>query len=373
MIAPIIALGAVALAVLAVVNALVFLRPSRSGDGDNDASVSILIPARNEEQRINLCLAYASAQSALVKEILVYDDQSSDATAGIVEAWEKIDRRIRLIRGDTLPAGWHGKPHACYRLAENATGTWLLFIDADVRLRSGAVERLLATAAHHSCTLLSAWPAIAMKSLAETLLMPMLNFYVFTLFPSPLQLASNAPRYALAHGACLLCHRDTYWAIGGHSTVRNELFEDTALARHWRASGQRALCCDGQQICTVRMYSGAREIWRGFEKNFYPGFRRKWLFVFVMAIHVAVFTVPFIGLLVSPTLPFAVAASSVLVARGALALRFREPVWPSVMHPIAELFLIALGISSFLRWHSRRGVEWKGRRYRSSTVEEGAR
>ncbi|RMF36135.1 MAG: glycosyltransferase [Chlorobiota bacterium] len=372
MIVWVIAIGALALAVLAVVNALVFLRPSQSDVVDNDASVSILIPARNEEQRINLCLAYASAQSALVTEILVYDDQSNDATAAIVKAWENIDRRIRLIGGDALPAGWHGKPHACHRLAENATGTWLLFVDADARLHSGAVERLLATAAHHSCTLLSAWPGIKVKSLAERLLMPMLNFYVFALFPSPLQLISNAPRYALAHGACLLCHRDAYWRVGGHAAVRDELFEDTALARHWRACGQRALCCDGQQLCTVRMYAGLREIWRGFEKNFYPGFRRKWLFVFVLAIHVALFTVPCIGSIVFPTMPFAVAASSVLVARVALALRFRQPIWPSLFHPIAELFLIALGISSFLRWHSRRGVEWKGRLYRSSTVEHGA-
>lgn len=369
----ILALGAVALSLLAVVNALVFLRASRSDSVHTEGCVSVLIPARNEEQRIHRCLEHVTAQREIVKEILVYDDQSTDATSTVVEVWEKIDRRVRLIRGDTLPTGWSGKTHACYRLAENATGRWLLFIDADVRLRSGAVERLVTTAVQHHCTMLSAWPGMEMHSFAEKMLMPMLNFYVFTLFPSPLQLCSTAPRYALAHGACLLCHREAYWAIGGHAVIRSELFEDTALARQWRARGQRTLCCDGQQVCTVRMYSGLKEIWHGFEKNFYPGFRQRWLFFLVLTIHVMMFTVPFVGCLVSPSMPLVIAASSVMVARVALALRFRQPVWSCVFHPIAELFLVALGLNSFLRWYSTSGVEWKGRMYRSATVGKSVR
>jgi glycosyltransferase involved in cell wall biosynthesis len=362
-----IAVGALSFAVIAVVNALTFLRAQQRTITD-DPSVSILIPARNEERTIAECLKSACLQGNLVREILVYDDQSTDSTAVIVQSWMERDKRIKLIHGVALPQSWYGKPHACYRLAEHARGEWLLFIDADVRLHKHAVSKLLATALNYRCSFLSAWPEVEMRTPVELLLMPMLNFYVFTLFPSPLQLLSNAPRYALAHGACILCRRAEYWDVGGHAAVRTDLFEDTALARLWRSHGHRGLCCDGRGIVQVRMYTRLREIWQGFEKNFFPGFRRKWMFFLVLTIHAIFFTAPFVGLLLSPSLPTTIASCAVLFSRVSLAIRFRHSCWSVLFHPLAELMLLALGISSFVRWQGRQGVVWKDRVYRRSTT-----
>ncbi len=360
-----IAVGALFFAVIAVVNALTFLR-AQPGTITENPSVSILIPARNEERSIAECLKSACLQGDLVREILVYDDQSTDSTANIVRSWMERDKRIRLIDGKELPYSWCGKPHACYRLAGHARGQWLLFVDADVRLHKHAVCKLLATAQNYRCSFLSAWPEVEMRSVAETLLMPMLNFYVFTLFPSPFQLFSNAPRYALAHGACILCRRAEYWNVGGHAAVRTDLFEDTALARLWRAHGHRGLCCDGRGIAQVRMYRHMREIWQGFEKNFYPGFRRKWMFFLVLTIHAMFFIAPFVGLVMSPSLPTTIASCAVLSSRVSLAIRFRHSLWSVLFHPLSELVLLALGISSFVHWQGRHGVVWKDRVYRRS-------
>ncbi len=353
---------AVVLSALAVINAVAFLRPKR-GTVSEDVRVSVLIPARNEESNLSHCIASVLNQGNHVSEVLIYDDQSSDATRQIASDWAQRDSRVRLVETVPLPDGWLGKPHACYRLAAEARGQWLLFIDADARLESGAIERLLATAYQQDATFLSTWPAIEMHTPAEQILMPMLTFYVMTLYPSPLQMHSLHHRYALAHGSCILCRKDVYQQLDGHRAVRLELFEDTALARRWRAMNERALCCDGSEIVRVRMYRSVSEIWRGFQKNFYPGFRKRWLFPVVLALHALVFTVPFFAVVIKPSIPMVLALSSVLGARVVLSFRFKHPLWSVVLHPLAEMFLLGVGISSWWVWSSGRGVEWKQRRY----------
>ncbi|MCX7929316.1 MAG: glycosyltransferase [Chlorobi bacterium] len=356
-----IAVVALSFFVLATINAIAFLR-TRSPVGVLDTYISVLIPARNEEGVLGRCIESVLACGDVVAEVLIYDDQSTDTTHYVAQTWSQRDQRVRVLETVPLPNGWYGKPHACYRLASAAQSQWLLFLDADAQLNPGSVERLIATARACNATLLSAWPKIEMVSPVERVLMPMLDFYVMTLLPSPLQQLSNHPRYALAHGSCMLCDRQTYFRLGGHSAVRTELFEDTALARHWRQSGEKSLCCDGQEIVHVRMYQTFGEIWRGFQKNFYPGFRRRWLFPVVLALHGAVFTVPFMAVLFTPTLPLLIAACAVGASRLVLALRFGHKLWSILWHPIAEVVLLALAVVSW--WRSSRGVEWKDRRYR---------
>jgi chlorobactene glucosyltransferase len=363
------AILAVSFLAIVAVNAIGFLRAATASSAEPE-QVSVLIPARNEEHTLEACLESVLKQGDVVAEVLIYDDESDDHTREVAAQWTKRDRRVRLLETVPLALGWYGKPHACYRLATAARGRWLLFLDADARLMPGAIASLLATARRHGATLVSAWPAIEMLSASEQALLPMLNFYVMTLFPSPLQIWSNHPRYALAHGACMLCERETYHRIGGHQLVRQELFEDTALARQWRACGERGLCCDGLGLVRVRMYRSVKEIWLGFQKNFYPGFRKRWLFPLILAVHILVFTAPFAWIVLAPSAASAVATGAVIGARLLLALRFQQPLWSIILHPFAELFTIAVGIASWWYWQHHRGVVWKNRRYRprSTTV-----
>src|SRR5262245_10923498 len=111
-------------------------------------------------------------------------------------------------------------------------------------------------------TFLSCWPGLEMESFWERMLMPMLDFVVFSIFPAPLSLKMGHSSLALAHGACLMFERKRYFEIGGHAAVRDQIFEDTRLARLWRMRGERGLCLDGQDMVQVRMYSSFDEIWR---------------------------------------------------------------------------------------------------------------
>jgi len=366
----------VALALLGVTlwNALAWpgLRPATGGEEDKadaplDGQVSILIPARDEEPNIGGCLESALAQGRVVGEVLVYDDHSTDRTAEIVASHARRDARVRLLTPERLPPGWCGKNFACARLAAEARGRWLLFLDADARLLPRAADRMTAEAESRGATLLSCWPALEARGFWEKALMPMLNFVVFTLYPAPLSFRRADASLGLAHGACLLARRDVYEATGGHSAVSDAINEDVRLAQHWRARGHATLCFDGQGATRVRMYRSFAEIWRGFQKNYYPAFRRGASFWLFIALHFFVMLLPFALAFAAPRAwGFAAAAGCVLLMRATLAWKFAQPWWTVLLHPLAECVLVALGVSSWWRCRSGRGVVWKGRRYREA-------
>lgn len=357
---------------------------ARGGDDERGAAVvSVLIPARDEETNIAACLDSALAQGSTVCEVIVYDDHSSDRTAEIVSERARRDARVRLVGPANLPPGWCGKNFACARLAAEARGRWLLFIDADARLLPRAAGRMTAEAGARSATMLSCWPALEAVGFWERTLMPMLNFVVFTLYPAPLSLRRADPSLGLAHGACLLARRDVYETTGGHSAVRDAINEDVRLAQHWRACGHLSLCFDGHGVVGVRMYHSFAEIWLGFQKNFYPAFRRAPSFWLFLALHLFALLLPFAlapltfaapaawGFARPSAWAFAGAVACVVLVRAALAVRFGQVWWSVLTHPLGELLLVALGLSSWWRCRTGRGVVWKGRRYRERVAAPG--
>ncbi|MCC6796035.1 MAG: glycosyltransferase [Candidatus Hydrogenedentes bacterium] len=364
------------IACIAALSALVVLintvtwPAAKSSLDSRDIRVSVLVPARNEESRIAQCLDTVLTQGEVVGEVLVYNDHSTDATGRIVDEFSRRDARVRTIDSLPLPADWCGKNYACFRLAHAARSPWLLFIDADVRLSPGAVEAAVSEALQRDATMVSLWPRISVGGFWEKILMPMLNFVVFTAYPSWLALKRPDASFGLAHGACILAHRDTYMRVGGHEVVRDEIFEDTRLARAWRQCGHSSICLDGQELVCVRMYESLGEIWRGFQKNFYTAFHSRVMFWFFLLVHACVFTFPFFALPVCVVRgggygAWAISVISIIAARFALAMRFRQPAWTALFHPIAQTVLIALGLSSCWRCVTGKGVEWKGRSYRS--------
>lgn len=325
--------------------------------------VSVLIPARNEKHNLPNCLDAVLKQGDEVLEILIYDDHSTDGSAGIINEYAGRAALIRAIETVPLAEGWLGKNFACARLASEAKGKWLLFIDADARLAEGAVARMVEEANLRRLKLLSLWPGLEMESFWERCLMPMLSFVVFSIFPAPLSLILNSPTLGIAHGACLMIERESYFSIGGHTAVRDQIFEDGRLARLWREKGQRGMCLDGQDLVRVRMYESLSEIRSGFQKNFFPAFRRETGFWIFLAFHFTFFLLPFLLLITVPNRSVALVAGAVFGVRMALALRFRHPMWSALLHPLGEMVLISIGLSSWRMIKSGRGVDWRGRRY----------
>jgi chlorobactene glucosyltransferase len=354
---------------LTLANVLGWPAPAREGKAV-PRSVAVLIPARNEEANITDCLESVLGQGEGLAEVLVYDDHSTDETPQLLRGFVERDRRVRMVSALPLPPGWTGKNFACAQLASAATAPTLLFLDADARLEPRAIDRLSAEMTRRRLEFLSCWPGLVMGSFWERLLMPMLNLVVFSIYPAPLSLFFGYVSLALAHGACLMIDRQSYLALGGHTAVRDQIFEDTRLAQLWRRRGRRALCLDGQSIVRVRMYDSLEGIWAGFLKNFFPAFESASSFWIFLGLHAIFLLGPFL------LLPFAPADQrlwgamlAVVGVRGLLAIRFRHPLWSVLFHPLAESMLLGLGIHSWWRCRTGRGVEWKGRRYRPQRSE----
>jgi chlorobactene glucosyltransferase len=343
-----------AAAVFLLVAANVIFWP-KTGARRSGRPVSVLIPARDEEANLPACLRSVLEQQEAA-EVLVYDDHSADGTRAVVEEFAQRDARVRLV--DTLPlaAGWCGKTFACAQMARQARSSWMLFLDADTRLLPGALARAVGEAETRGATLLSCWPDVEMHGFWEKTLMPLMNFVIFTLQPVAWSVSNNHPTLGLAHGAFILVDKTAYQHVGGHEAVRDEIFEDTRLARLWRERGERSLCLDGRDVLRVRMYRDVAGIWNGFVKNFRPAFRSRARFWAFAGLHMVVFLGPF-------ALGMWPAAALVLGARLLVALRFRYPLWTVPLHPITEAFTCGIVLASWWRCRSGRGVLWKGRRY----------
>ncbi|MEI7715528.1 MAG: glycosyltransferase family 2 protein [Mycobacterium sp.] len=348
--------------------------------------VSVLIPARDEAANIERTVRAADALRGPVTEILVYDDCSTDGTSDVLARLQAELPRLRVVRGDGLPAGWVGKPYALHRLSALARGDLLLNIDADVTLRDDGLLRMLSLLGSPeevpgglSAALVTAVPRQRTGSFVEKMMMPLLHLSYVAWLPMPLIYRTRDPRVLAANGQLLLVRRSVLEAVGGWARVHAELVDDMALCRAVKASGQRVVFADGDQMADCRMYGDAASLWRGFSKNFYEGVGGHPLaLIVVLALHLLLFVTPYIALLLAALLGAgglaAAAAAGVVVnlsLRLIMALRYRHSLLSVLLHPIAVLLMMGVLINSF-RWSRRGEIRWRGRSYAARSQREAA-
>lgn len=346
--------------------------------GRPDARVSVIIPARNEEQNLPACLRATLAQHWTALEVIVVDDHSEDATFRAASGIAAENPRLRVVRSTELPEGWIGKNHALHQGANLAAGEWLLFTDADVVLAPLAVSISLRFAEAHGIDLLSLSPRQRAEGFWERLLQPL----VFALLIERFDMREiNDPRTpaAAANGQFILVRRAAYHRIGGHEAIRGEVLEDVKLAQRAKRCGLRIYFANTRSLAEAHMYQGLMEIWRGWTKNLFDLLgaspRRAWrtalgeLFLWVLPC--ATFPVAR-GLSTYNTLwdPLAVISGGIAVACvvGSDAyLRRITGGFPGYapLSPLGKLVLAAMIVTSWYRRAVRGRIVWKGRTYRA--------
>ncbi|HEX5512125.1 MAG TPA: glycosyltransferase family 2 protein [Actinomycetales bacterium] len=235
--------------------------------------VSVLLPVRDEAERVGQCLSRLLAQRDVPQlEILVLDDGSTDGTADVVKAPAAGDPRVTLLHGVEPPADWLGKPHACHQLASAAAGSVLVFVDADVLLEPHAVAATVQQLRDLGLDLVSPYPRQEAVTVAERLVQPLLQWSWLTTLP--LHLAERSPRPSLtaANGQLLAVDRAAYERAGGHAAVRDEVLDDLALLRAVKQTGGRGTVTDGTALATCRMYTGWADLRDGYTKSLGAGF-----------------------------------------------------------------------------------------------------
>ncbi len=247
--------------------------------GPPGPEVSVLIPARNEEKNLPGLLADLLRQDLPdggIREILVYDDQSTDQTGRVVRDFARQDPRISLINGNGVKDGWLGKNHACHALAMQAGGDFLLFLDADVSLSPGLIRNATGYADRHSLDLLSIFPDQIMDSAGEKATVPIMNWILLTLLPLPLIKKSRMPAFAAANGQFMLFKTTVYHQHRFHSLVRNNPVEDIHIMKKMKKLRCRTATLLGGGMIRCRMYQGFQEAVHGFSKNVLDFFGRNY-------------------------------------------------------------------------------------------------
>ena len=304
--------------------------------------VSVIIPARNEEDRLPRLLTSLTLEAPA--EVIVVDDGSTDATAAIAESLG-----ARVIKSEALPEGWRGKTWACQQGAKQASQKLLLFLDADTWLEPGGLNHILSS--YQGTGALSVGPFHAVERAFEDLSMFFNLNMVLGVVPNKL------------FGQMMLVDSACYHSAGGHEAVKGRVLENYALSDHFRSLGYpvRSLCGNG--MLSLRMYpEGISQLIEGWIKGFAAGAKQTPASVLILssAWMTGLSLVPIGWALDSRLMPW---ASSYLAGVFSVALVMRRVGsfhWLSfLLYPIPLFFFYALFAVSSLR--SGKEVTWKGR------------
>ncbi|MGO8757296.1 MAG: glycosyltransferase [Terracidiphilus sp.] len=344
--------------------------------------LTVIVPARNEEDSLGECLQSLVSQSEEIFELgrdwelIVVDDRSTDRTAEIAGSIARGFAGVTVMQAGKLEPGWTGKANAVWTAARRARGRWLLFTDADTVHEPGGLRRAMHEAERHKAGMLSYSPRQIVRGLAQRSLMPLVFCELALAYP-PAKVSDPAQRIAAANGQFLLVEREAYRKLGGHPSVADKVLEDVELAflAKRRKVGLRFRYAD--DAVSARMYRSTRAMIEGWTKNL--------KLLFDNALALAVFrAVDFLLLFGLPILAYELWNARLgahglewLGAGWILALlwlrtifRFYSRVAKSNF-PVVECLIAPLGLPLFVfllyrSWFQHRilkRVSWKGREY----------
>ncbi|WP_309671354.1 glycosyltransferase family 2 protein [Gemmatimonas sp.] len=344
--------------------------------------VSIVLPARNEAVHIAACIRSIRASTWPDLELIVVDDHSTDGTGVLAREAAADDRRVKIVNAPDLPAGWFGKQWACQSGAAHATGSLLLFTDADTRHAPELVGRMVRMRERRGAELLSVAGHQEMGTVWERAVQPSVFTLILTRYggAEAMERATNR-RDVVANGQCFMLSRHVYDAIGGHEPVRGFVAEDVMMAQTIQARGDRVSLALGIDQLSTRMYDGLGSLMKGWGKNMYAGGRHAMWWgavgqrlypLFLLSFPLGVL-MPFVvlmwcvlavatGATVSAALLLWSGASSAAVLMSfAAANRINgDPMRRALLAPLGGAIVLGICVSAIARGNN---VRWKDRGY----------
>jgi len=340
-------------------------------------SISILIPARNEELNIESCVRSMLAQDYPCFEILVLDDQSTDQTRNILTKLAKSNPKLKIISGQPFNGILTGKNLACSQLALQAQGEILVFTDADTIHHPQMLKTIITVMLGENVEMVTGYPCQKILNWGEKLLVPFFSWAMYCFNPLILAYQFRIPALASAVGQLLVFRREAYEAIGGHAALGSEIVDDLALARKLIAARLRWRVTYAADLITCQMYRTSQAAYEGFVKNLFAAFNFRFLpFAFVFAWLGVMFWVPLIVTILSLAEPQLYGNGFLAGICLALSLLIwwlpyhdlKLPAYLALLFPITTLANIFVAIRSFqdsvsgyLMWKNREinNIKWK--------------
>lgn len=344
----------------------------------NNPQITVIVPARNEEQAIEQTLCSLLAQEGVSTEILAVNDRSTDTTGEIMDRIATKGRAhgksISVIHIQELPTGWMGKTHAMALAARQATAPWLLFTDGDILFRADCLCRAISYAEREADHLVL-FPTLILKTAGERMMLSAFQVLSF-LFTRPWKTSDPKSRESLGIGAFNLIRSDVYRGIGGFEGHRMEVLEDLKLGHQVKRNGFRQHVVLGRGLIQVHWAAGTLGIVRNLTKNIFAVFRFQPGLLLAACLAITAFCLtPFCGLFA----PWMMLSASILALGSMLEIyRYCErhingiPMAYSLLLPIAACIIVYMLLRSMIVTMMQRGVVWRGTFYPLSELRKHA-
>jgi glycosyltransferase involved in cell wall biosynthesis len=344
--------------------------PPRSTGSPLPFKVSVIIPARNEEQDLTRSIESVLAQKDVDLEVIVVNDHSTDRTGEIAETAARADARVLVVHDPELPPGWLGKCNAMQKAAGLAGGDMLLFTDADIIHEPHTLATALAEMERLELGFLSLFPRMDTVSLWENIIVPTFVGGLAMLASPGIEDPESSE--ALGAGAFLLVRTSVFRAIGGFEPIRGEMADDVELARLVKSGGYRVGFRFAPEFLHVRIYKGNRHAFWAMTKNVLIAIQgRLWLAPFVMVLPVFVFWTPIYcaiaGVMENNAALAAVGAAGYIMGYAAMwPGRRLFPFNPlkALLYPLVVVPVICCMARALYLYLVRGEVAWRGRSIR---------
>jgi glycosyltransferase involved in cell wall biosynthesis len=348
--------------------------------------VSIIVPARNEEETIQQALETLLALDYDNYEVIAVNDRSTDSTGEIMEriAEKPLSQstgkmghpcsRFRVVHHTELPAGWLGKTHAMWAAANQATGDWLLFTDADVLFKPDSLRRALAYAEAVPADHLVLFPRMIMKRSGEYM---MIAFFqtMFMFGHRPWKVADPSTDDHMGVGAFNLVRRRVYDAVGTYEALRMEVLDDMKLGKVVKKAGFAQRNVFGGDLISIRWAKGAMGIVNNLTKNFFAVLSFQWWRTLLSAFGLAFLNFgPFLGIFLAQgwaRAPYAVALASMFAIYLGMSWRSAVPPYYFLLHPVSTTLFIYTLLRSMILTLCNDGIEWRGTKYPLNELRKG--
>jgi chlorobactene glucosyltransferase len=351
-------------------------RARRHPNPDEIPYVSILVPARNEEENITSCVESLLLQEYKRFEVIVLDDQSTDQTRLFLDKLSQQYPQLIVLDGETPPQGQTGKNWACSKLADRAKGELLFFTDADTIHHPESLRSVVASLQGEGVDLVTGFPRQDLGTWGERFLVPFFSWITLTFLPLGLAYRLATPHLSGAVGQLMCFRRDPYEKIGGHNESGSAIVDDLELVRNIKKSGYHWRVISIADRISCRMYHTNKQAWQGFVKNLFAAFDFRVIpYLFSFSWLLVMFWTPLILLLLKvldlvPTIDLIQIGICIMLSLGIWLLPYlhlRFPFWLALFYPFTVLINAGAALRS-LQAGITGTLQWKGRNLESNRL-----
>jgi len=351
--------------------------PKRISAPPIEPRVSIIVPARNEQEHIADSLVRLLQLDYGNYEVIVVNDRSSDRTReriAEVAARGEAQGRLKVIHLTELPSGWLGKVHAMWMAAKEASGEWLLFTDADVLFRADSLGRALFYARSEQADHLVLFPRMIMRSPSERIMVAFFQT-LFVFGHRPWKVADPQAKDHMGVGAFNLIRRPVYEALGTFERLRLVVLDDMKLGKLVKDEGFRQRNVFGHDLISLRWVKGVLGMVNNLTKNSFALMSFQWPRALGSALVLAYLNLlPFLGIWLAEgwaRLPYAVALVSLFAIYVGMASRSDVPAYYFFLHAVGAAVFVYIMLSSMLLTLVRGGVVWRETFYPLEELKRG--